>query len=237
VKFDLINLLVAVGAFALGIYTFAHQIVAERAAATVATDRMLFGSYTLGRDYEHLLLCVNALDPPFCEHATKLDDFAKLNPLARVLLASSVDWRTLVTPGQYENPYYSNYDELSATNLANAAMSAQYDNSTVATAFMLGRAIQDLIDLPNSRRTPIDASRYSISVTRNVNTLLSQLGTNYTAQDLPTGSPPDTKRVYRLHDCLEARWLPAASPSPAKTAASLSAATAAAAPSPDPCFP
>ncbi len=225
------------GAFALGIYTFGHQIAAEKAASREATDRMLFGSYTLGRDYEHLLLCVNSGTTPFCEHSTGREDFAKLNPLARVLLESSVDWRTLVTPGQYENAYNGNSDELSATDLANAAMSAQYDDSRVAAAFMLGRAIQDLLSPISDRTTPSNTPDYRMAVARNVNTLLFQLGGTYVAQDLPTSSLlgiAGILRVNRLHKCLVAMWLPQPSPS---TAASDSGASATATPSPDSCFP
>lgn len=204
---DLINMSVAVAAFLLSVWVFVHQLNEEHGAAVQAENRMLFGSYTLARDYEHLLLCVKLPSTLTCEHPTRLADFAKLNPLARVVLENSIDWRTLETRDQFETPANNN-DELSPGNLANAAMSAQYDDRRVAATFLLGQEVEYLI---GSSRNPSVSSvdrRNDILIAKSIDSRLSELGGLCKKYVLPTDSAPALSSVLGLHDCLVSLWLP-----------------------------
>ena len=204
---DIINMSLAFAALALSGWVFAHQLNQEHSAAVQAQNRMLFGSYTLARDYEHLLLCAKLPSTLTCEHPTRLADFAKLNPLARVVLENSVDWRTLETRDQFESPA-NNGDELSPGNLANAAMSVQYDDRRVAATFLLGQEVEYLI---GSSRNPTLSStdrQKNILIAKSVDERLSELGGLCGKYALPTDSVPQLPSVLRLHACLVGVWLP-----------------------------
>jgi hypothetical protein len=204
---DVINMSVAVAALLLSGWVFAHQLNQEHTAAVQAQNRMLFGSYTLARDYEHLLLCAKLPSTLTCEHPTRLADFAKLNPLARVVLENSVDWRTLETRDQYESPA-NNGDELSPGNLANAAMSAQYDDRRVAATFLLGQEVEYLIG--SSRNPSISSAdrQKNILIAKSIDARLSELGGLCQKFVLPTDSAPELSSVLNLHGCLVGLWLP-----------------------------
>jgi hypothetical protein len=204
---DVINMSVAVAAFALSVWVFVHQLNEEHSAAVQAQNRMLFGSYTLARDYTHVLLCVKLPSAVTCEHPTRLADFAKLNPLARVVLENSVDWRTLETRDQFENPA-NNVDELSPGNLANAAMSAQYDDRRVAATFIVGQEVEYLFG--SSRNPSISSSdqQKNIGIAKDINSRLSELGGLCGKYALSTDRAPELSSVRHLHDCLVALWLP-----------------------------
>jgi hypothetical protein len=204
---DLINMSVAVAAFALSAWVFVHQLNEEHSAAIQAQNRMLFGSYTLARDYEHLLLCVKLPSTLPCEHPTSLADFAKLNPLARVVLENSVDWRTLETPDQFESTA-NNGDELSPGNLANAAMSAQYDDRRVAATFLLGQEVEYLIGSSRNPSTSSADRRNNILIAKSIDARLSELGGICHKYVLPKDSAPELSSVLDLHGCLVALWLP-----------------------------
>ncbi len=204
---DLVNMSLAFAALALSGWVFAHQLSQEHSAAVQAQNRMLFGSYTLARDYEHLLLCAKLPSTLTCEHPTRLADFAKLNPLARVVLENSVDWRTLETRDQFESAA-NNGDELSPGNLANAAMSVQYDDRRVAATFLLGQEVEYLI---GSSRNPTISSadrQKNILIAKSVDARLSELGGLCGKYALPTDSAPQLPSVLGLHGCLVGIWLP-----------------------------
>jgi hypothetical protein len=204
---DVINMSIAFAALLLSGWVFAHQVNEERNADIAAKDRMLFGSYTLARDYTHLLLCVKPPEPGFCDHPTRRPDFAKLNPLARVVLENSVDWRTLETSNPFESPM-NNIDELSPGNLANAALSAQYDDGRVGATFILGQAIEYLFSSSINPSISSADRRTSIAAATHINNQLSELGGLCKKYVLRTDSSPDYSSVHDLHGCLVHLWLP-----------------------------
>ncbi len=203
------NTVTAVVAFALSGYTFVHDRIDESRSANEATERMLFGSYTLGMKYEQLLLCSKNDLYAHCSHRTQNIDFAKLSPLAEVVLGVQVNWPALRGSGPLEDPANAS-DPTSASNIVNSALDTHYVNRRVSAAFVLGRSMEllfDLADNPSTKRTSSSLDLYSSVAKNNVDdTLVQQL--DGLCKERQIDNVPQEREISKLDSCISGNFLP-----------------------------
>ncbi len=210
------NIVIAAVAFALSSYTFIHDRVQEKNAQRQATDRMLYGGYMLGRDYELLVLCAKGNRYSAytqCNNSTQDSDFAKLDPLADVEFGFPFDWLSIRGSGSFEDPR-SDFDDLGPSNIVNKALSAHFLDRRVADAFVLGRATRLLSALASDPATIKDKKQrdlYAALVNENINKPLTELlGTTCDAIDADAvpNSRKNAKTIDSLLACINSAWLP-----------------------------
>ena len=212
----LFNIAIATAALLLSAYTFFHDRMQEKIVQRQATDRMLYGGYMLGRDYELLVLCAKGnLYEPYtqCFNATQDRDFAKLDPLSDVEFGFPFDWLSIRGSQSFEDPK-SDFNDLGPSNIVNKALSAHFLDRRVADAFVLGRATRLLSALAADPATVRDTKQHDLYVAlvgENVNKPLAELlGSKCAALD--AGTAPNSKEsassIERLLTCINSAWLP-----------------------------
>ena len=156
------NLVTASIAFLLSTYTFVTGQVSAWNAQSVATNGMLFGAYTLGFDYAHLVLCTQPDQYVACTHLTSGWDFAKLDPITAGLLGSPVNWPALRPSSEMKLPFSYPSDPVGDRNIISAALTAHYEDSRVDRAFVLGEAVAWLFYLDKDPTTVRDPTQQAI---------------------------------------------------------------------------
>jgi hypothetical protein len=203
------NGIIALIALGLSSYTFYQNATAEARTQSQQRERMLFGAYTLGLNYEFLLLCANRNLYAHCTQSVKDDDFRKLDPIADVLLESQVDWPTLRGSGQLENPENS-MDTLSPGNIVREALFLHYVDRKVGDAFIIGKNIKllfTLADDPSVSHNPVKRAEYARVATA-VNLFLAQYFDGM-CHDVPIDpNSPDHDSIKNLNTCVADTWGP-----------------------------
>jgi hypothetical protein len=192
---DRFNMVTASLAFLLSAYTFVTGQISAWNAQSVATNRMLFGAYTLGFDYAHLVLCTQPDKYVACTHLTSGWDFAKLDPIAAGLLGSPVNWPALRPSSEMKLPLSYASDPVGDRNIISAALTAHYEDSRVDSAFVLGEAIAWLFYLDKDPTTVVDPALSNVRTCRDK------------AID-PDIIPPKIKDTNDLNICLSGAWSP-----------------------------
>jgi len=208
---DRFNMITASLALLLSAYTFVTGQISAWNAQSVATNRMLFGAYTLGFDYAHLVLCTQPDKYVACTHLTSGWDFAKLDPIAAGLLGSPVNWPALRPSSEMKLPLSYASDPVGDRNIISAALTAHYEDSRVDSAFVLGEAIAWLFYLdkdPTTVRDPTQRALYESLSTADVDPALSNVRTCRDKAIDPEIIPPKIKDTNDLNNCLSGAWSP-----------------------------
>ena len=203
------NFATATIALSLSLYTFIHDQVRDWEQRSQETNRMLFGGYKLGRGYSKLVLCTQADPYAMCDHRTVNADFAKLEPMAAVLLQSAVDWPALRGSGKIEGPWEINNDFLNRASIVNDALDAHFEDERVRRAFVLGEAVSYVLDLGRNPATKYNAelrTKYSGVVNVNANDAISKLGAPCGKLD-PDPAAFNAEAIDKFEACLTAKWV------------------------------
>ncbi len=212
----LFNIVIAATALLLSAYTFFHDRMQEKMVQRQATDRMLYGGYMLGRDYELLVLCAkgNPYQPyTQCFNATQDRDFAKLDPLSDVEFGFPFDWLSIRGSQSFEDPK-SDFNDLGPSNIVNKALSAHFLDRRVADAFVLGRATRLLSALaadPATVRVKSQQDLYTALVGENIDKPLAELlGPKCATLDAAAvpNSKENASNITSLLTCINSAWLP-----------------------------
>lgn len=205
------NLVTATIALVLSTYTFVTGQVGAWNAQLQAKNRMLFGAYTLGFDYAHLVLCTQPDPYVSCTHLARGGDFAKLDPIAAGLLGSPVNWPALRPPSELKLPLSYASDPVGDRNIISSALTAHYEDSKVDSAFVLGEALSWLFYLdkdPATVHNPKQRALYTGLLTADVDPALSDVKKCRDKAIHSDVMPPKIKDVSDLYNCLSGAWAP-----------------------------